>query len=87
MAVLDPVYLLKYAPILDSSTYKVFVVLLSIYSLSDNELTTSLSDLKLKTSLSVSTVRRSLDSLEALGILETSYTIGVSKKYKLVFGE
>lgn len=84
MSTVEPAILLKFALLLDSSTYKVFVVLLSI-SNSDGEVFTSLADLKSRTNLSISTIRRSLQCLESEKILQTNYVVGVSTEYKFIF--
>lgn len=84
MSTVEPAILLRFALLLDSSTYKVFVVLLSI-SNSDGEVFTSLADLKSRTNLSISTIRRSLQCLESQKILQTNYVVGVSTEYKFIF--
>ncbi|WP_108669135.1 hypothetical protein [Peribacillus acanthi] len=69
---------------LDAKACKILIVMIGMSDSETGIVNTSLSDLHKKTKMAVTTIRRALENLKDIGVLEVSHHTGVESEYRLI---
>ena len=66
---------------------KILILLIGLCDIETGKIETSLADLHERTGVAVSTIRKALDELQQIGVLEVEHKVGISADYRLIFSE